>query len=107
MTHQGPDRVAGRNAQLREARETHPRGPQDEDPESSKNLKAGGESGEQIICDPAARKKDMGAEEGDGGATFYLSAIFHGSLSKHIIGSSSLILPEGDADLQGSLGGKK
>lgn len=49
----------------------------------------------------------MGAKEGDDGVAFYFSAILHGSISEHIIGGSSLILPEEDADLQGSLGGKK
>lgn len=48
----------------------------------------------------------MRAEEGDDGVTFYFS-IFHGSIFKHITGCSSLILPEEDADLQCSLGGKK
>lgn len=57
--------------------------------------------------DLAAGKKDRGAREGDDGVTFCLSTIFHGNISKHITGGSSLILPEEAADLKGSLGSKK
>lgn len=67
-------------------------------------MKTRGASGEQTRCDLAA-EKDTGAREGDDGVTFYLSTIFHGSISKHIAGS--FILPEEDADLKSSLGSKK
>ena len=43
----------------------------------------------------------------DDGVTFDLSAIFHGSISKHFPGGSSLIPPEQGADSKGSLGSKK
>lgn len=50
------------------------------------------------------QKPDTGAGEGEAGVTFHLSTIFHWSISKHITGSSSLILPEEAPDLKGSLG---
>lgn len=54
---------AGSNAHPHEARETHLRDPQDESCESSKSLKTGGESGEQLAGDLAAEKKILEWDE--------------------------------------------
>lgn len=102
--------MAAHQNQSLEDKENLPGRPQGEGDESSKSMKTRGACGKQIICDPAARKKKKktGAWDGDDGVTFYLPTIFPWSIiSKHITGSSPLILPEEHADLKGSLGSKK
>lgn len=59
------------------------------------------------MCDAAARKHTRGAGEGEASVPFYLPTIFHWSISEHMRGRSSLILPEEEADFKRSLGSKK
>lgn len=76
---------------------------------SSKSMEtSGGVDRQQMRCDLAVRKKRWGWGGRRWCVTFYLSAIFRGSISSTLQAvGSSLILPEEDADLKGSLGSKK
>lgn len=84
----------------------HTRDPRDESAEGSKSRKPVGRRGSsvRVILRPENRHR---AGEGEASVTSYLSTIFHWSISELMTGSSSLILPEEDADFKGSLGSKK
>lgn len=90
----------GGSYRLTQARKTHQRDRRDESAESSKSRKPAGEREEQRVCDAAARKHTRGPGRGEAGVPFYLPTIFHWSISGHMRGRSSLILPEEEADFK-------